>query len=48
MAIPDEVAGLEDSAGADDDHFVLRLSNHEHVSTRSIVIAAAPDIGGST
>ena len=38
MAIPDEVTGLD--ADAKGNHFVLRLSNNESVSARSIVIAS--------
>jgi thioredoxin reductase (NADPH) len=38
MAIPDEVIGLD--ADARDNHFVLRLSDNESVSARSIVIAS--------
>ena len=38
MAIPDEVIGLDSDAKGN--HFVLRLSNNESVSARSIVIAS--------
>ena len=38
MAIPDEVIGLDSDPGRD--NFVLRLSNGESVSARSIVIAS--------
>jgi thioredoxin reductase (NADPH) len=37
-AIPDEVIGLDISADADAGRFVLRLSNDERVSARSVVI----------
>jgi thioredoxin reductase (NADPH) len=38
-AIPNEVSGLEVADDRDRGHFVLRLSNHERASARSIVIA---------
>src|SRR5437667_391670 len=38
MAIPDEVIGLD--AGGDPSRFVLKLSNNERVSARSVVIAS--------
>jgi thioredoxin reductase (NADPH) len=40
MAIPDEVNGLQALGDADDGRFVLRLSNGERVSARSVVIAS--------
>ncbi len=40
MAIPDEVIGLDASSDADDDRFVLLLTNGERVSARSVVIAS--------
>ncbi len=40
MAIPAEVIGLETSSNPDKGHFVLKLSNAESVSARSIVIAS--------
>jgi thioredoxin reductase (NADPH) len=39
-AIPNEVDGLEAAGVRDQDHFVLRLTNHERASARSIVIAS--------
>ena len=40
MAIPDDVIGLDVRTGADKDRFVLKLSNNERVSARSVVIAS--------
>ena len=40
MAIPDEVMGLQARTDPDEDRFVLRLSNDERVSARSVVIAS--------
>jgi thioredoxin reductase (NADPH) len=40
MAIPDEVSGLGSLGDADDGRFVLKLSNGERVSARSVVIAS--------
>jgi thioredoxin reductase (NADPH) len=40
MAIPDEVIGLEASDHRDNGRFVLKLSNNERVSARSVVIAS--------
>jgi thioredoxin reductase (NADPH) len=40
MAIPDEVVGLEASDHRDNGRFVLKLSNNERVSARSVVIAS--------
>ena len=40
MAIPDEVIGLEALRDATEGRFVLKLSNNERVSARSIVIAS--------
>ena len=40
MAIPDEVIGLQALSQCDEDQFVLKLSNNERVSARSIVIAS--------
>jgi thioredoxin reductase (NADPH) len=39
-AIPDEVIGLQALSQCDEDQFVLKLSNNERVSARSIVIAS--------
>ena len=39
MAIPDEVASLEAADGSQQ-HFVLNLSNNEHVRARAVVIAS--------
>jgi thioredoxin reductase (NADPH) len=40
MAIPNEVVGLDRLDGAEDEPFVLRLSNSERAKARSIVIAS--------
>jgi thioredoxin reductase (NADPH) len=40
MAIPDEVMGLQALGGTDERQFVLNLSNDEHVSARSVIIAS--------
>jgi thioredoxin reductase (NADPH) len=40
MAIPDEVIGLEAPGHRDNGRFVLKLSNNERVSARSVVIAS--------
>ena len=40
MAIPGEVAGLESARDTDDGRFVLRLSNDERVSARSVIVAS--------
>jgi thioredoxin reductase (NADPH) len=40
MAIPDEVIGLQALSQSDKDQFVLKLSNNERVSARSVVIAS--------
>jgi thioredoxin reductase (NADPH) len=40
MAIPDEAIALDPAADADRGRFILRLSNGERVSARSIVIAS--------
>jgi thioredoxin reductase (NADPH) len=40
MAIPDEVIGLQAFSESDKGQFVLKLSNNERVSTRSVVIAS--------
>jgi thioredoxin reductase (NADPH) len=40
MAITDEVIGLDDASDSDHSGFVLRLSNGERVSARSVVIAS--------
>src|SRR5438067_8279047 len=40
MAIPDEVIGLETSDHRDNGRFVLKLSNNERASARSVVIAS--------
>jgi thioredoxin reductase (NADPH) len=40
MAIPDEVIGLEAPDYRDNGRFVLKLSNNERVSARSVVIAS--------
>jgi thioredoxin reductase (NADPH) len=40
MAIPDEVIGLEAPGPRDNGRFVLKLSNNERVSARSVVIAS--------
>jgi thioredoxin reductase (NADPH) len=40
MAIPDEVARIEPTRDGDDGHFVLKLTNDERVSARSVVIAS--------
>src|SRR5437899_288196 len=40
MAIPDEVIGLDAPSDADKGRFVLKLSNSERVSARSVVIAS--------
>jgi thioredoxin reductase (NADPH) len=40
MAIPDEVIGLQGPGDPDEGRFVLRLSNEERVSARSVVIAS--------
>src|ERR1700674_5649795 len=40
MAIPDEVSGLQALGDPDDGRFVLKLSNGERVSARSVVIAS--------
>ena len=40
MAIPDEVIGLEESSHCNKGRFVLKLSNNERVSARSVVIAS--------
>jgi thioredoxin reductase (NADPH) len=40
MAIPDEVIGLEEASRPNKGRFVLKLSNNERVSARSIVIAS--------
>ena len=40
MAIPDEVIGLEESSHRNKGRFVLKLSNNERVSARSVVIAS--------
>jgi thioredoxin reductase (NADPH) len=40
MAIPDEVTALQGAGEADAGPFVLRLSNNERVSARSVVIAS--------
>jgi thioredoxin reductase (NADPH) len=40
MAIPDEVTALDPLGGPDQGRFVLRLSNDERVSARSVVIAS--------
>ena len=40
MAIPDEVIGLEEPSHRNKGRFVLKLSNNERVSARSVVIAS--------
>jgi thioredoxin reductase (NADPH) len=40
MAIPDEVVGLEEASRPNKGRFVLKLSNNERVSARSVVIAS--------
>jgi thioredoxin reductase (NADPH) len=40
MAIPDEVIGLQSLGNPGEDQFVLKLSNDERVSARSVVIAS--------
>jgi thioredoxin reductase (NADPH) len=40
MAIPDEVIGLEEASRPNKGRFVLKLSNNERVSARSVVIAS--------
>ena len=40
MAIPDEVIGLEEASRPNKARFVLKLSNNERVSARSVVIAS--------
>ena len=40
MAIPDEVIGLDAASGPDRGGFVLKLSNSERASARSVVIAS--------
>src|SRR5947208_253136 len=40
MAIPDEVVGLDAMSDPDNGRFVLKLSNRERVSARSVVIAS--------
>jgi thioredoxin reductase (NADPH) len=40
MAIPDEVIGLQDLSGTEKRQFVLNLSDDEHVSARSVIIAS--------
>ncbi len=40
MAIPDEVIGLEEPSHPNKGRFVLKLSNNERVSARSVVIAS--------
>jgi thioredoxin reductase (NADPH) len=40
MAIPDEVTGLQPASESDGSPFVLKLSNDERVSARSVVIAS--------
>src|SRR5260370_32218745 len=40
MAIPDEVVGLDAMSDPDKGRFVLKLSNRERVSARSVVIAS--------
>ncbi|HKA77912.1 MAG TPA: FAD-dependent oxidoreductase [Pseudolabrys sp.] len=40
MAIPDEVIGLETVSSPGTGHFVLKLSNDERVSARSVVVAS--------
>ncbi len=40
MAIPDEVIGLDAASGPDRGRFVLKLSNSERASARSVVIAS--------
>ena len=40
MPIPDEVIGLEAPDDRDNGRFILRLSNNERVSARSVVIAS--------
>lgn len=40
MAIPDEVIGLEALDDRDNGRFILKLSNNERVSARSVVIAS--------
>ena len=40
MAIPDEVIGLEETSRPNKGRFVLKLSNNERVSARSVVIAS--------
>ena len=40
MAIPDEVIGLEEASHRNKGRFVLKLSNDERVSARSVVIAS--------
>lgn len=40
MAIPDEVIGLDAVSSPDSEHFVLKLSNDERVSARSVVVAS--------
>jgi thioredoxin reductase (NADPH) len=40
MAIPDEVNGLAALGGADENRFVLKVSDDERVSARSVIIAS--------
>src|SRR5580700_5501582 len=40
MAIPDEVSGLQVASGTGEGHLVLKLSNDERASARSVVIAS--------
>ncbi len=40
MAIPDEVLGIEAGNSSGTGHFVLKLSNDERVSARSVVVAS--------